>query len=69
LQLPPCPQNAGQWNLDAAQFKHKPATLEPDQTPHHPHWDMIFDHIGIERNAAVRGLPWAEKANIKTGAD
>ncbi|WP_185964672.1 hypothetical protein, partial [Klebsiella pneumoniae] len=37
-----------QWNLDAAQFKYKPAELSDDEVPHHPHWDMIFDHIGHE---------------------
>ena len=58
-----------QWNLDAAQFRHKPAALEPDQTPLHPHWDMVLDHIGIELTPALRDLPWAQQANIKTGAD
>jgi hypothetical protein len=58
-----------QWNRDAAQFQFPPAALEPDETPHHPHWDMVFDHIGIELTPALHGLPWAEKANIKTGAD
>ena len=58
-----------QWNLDAAQFRFPPATLEPDQMPQHPHWDMIFEHIGIELTPALRGLPWAQQANIKTGAD
>jgi hypothetical protein len=58
-----------QWNRDAAQFKHQPAVLGPDQRPHHPHWDMIFDHIGLELTAALQSLPWAEKAGIKTGAD
>ena len=58
-----------QWNQDAAQFSCQPAALEPDQPPHHPHWDMIFDHIGIELTPALRDLPWAQQANIKTGAD
>ncbi len=58
-----------QWNRDAAQFSYQPAALEPDETPHHPHWDMIFDHIGVELTPALRSLPWAQKANIKTGAD
>ena len=58
-----------QWNRDAAQFKHKPAELEPNETPHHPHWDKIFEHIGVELTPALRNLAWAEKANIKSGAD
>ena len=58
-----------QWNLDAAQFKYKPAELADDEVPHHPHWDMIFDHIGHELTPALRELPWATDANIRTGAD
>jgi hypothetical protein len=58
-----------QWNREAAQFRFPPAALEPDQMPHHPHWDMIFEHIGIELTPALRDLPWAQQANIKTGAD
>ena len=58
-----------QWNRDAAQFQFLPAALEPDETPHHPHWDMVFDHIGVELTPALGGLPWARQANVKTGAD
>jgi hypothetical protein len=58
-----------QWNLDAAQFLYLPAALEPDTTPEHPHWDMIFEHIGVELTVALRDLPWAQQANIRTGAD
>ena len=54
---------------DAAQFRDPPAELEPDPRPHHPHWDMVFEHIGIELTPALEKLPWADKANIKTGAD
>ena len=58
-----------QWNLDAAQFKYKPAELADDEIPCHPHWDLIFDHIGHELTPALRDLPWAVEANIRTGAD
>jgi len=58
-----------QWNQDAAQFSCPPAALEPDETPHHPHWDKIFDHIGVELTPALRDLPWAQRANITTGGD
>ena len=58
-----------QWNLDAAQFKYKPAELADDEVPYHPHWDMIFDHIGHELTPALRELPWAIDANIRSGAD
>ena len=58
-----------QWNLDAAQFRDPPAELEPDATPQHPHWDMIFEHIGVELTPVLKKLSWADKTNIKTGAD
>ena len=58
-----------QWNLDAAQFKYEPALLEPDQVPCHPHWDMLLDHLGADLTPAIRELPWAQQANIKTGGD
>jgi hypothetical protein len=58
-----------QWNLDAVQFSDPPAELEPDQVPYHPHWDKIFEHIGVELTPTLRDLPWAQKANITTGAD
>jgi hypothetical protein len=58
-----------QWNLDGAQFKCKPAELADDEVPYHPHWDMIFEHIGRELTPALKDLSWAIDANIKTGAD
>ena len=30
---------------------------------------MICDHIGMELTPVLRDLPWAQKANIKTGGD
>jgi hypothetical protein len=58
-----------QWNMDAAQFKYKPAELADDEIPCHPHWDLIFDHIGHELTPRLRELPWAIDAGIRTGAD
>lgn len=58
-----------QWNLDAAQFRVKPAELADDEVPRHPHWDMIFEHIGHELTPVLRELPWAIAANLRTGAD
>jgi hypothetical protein len=58
-----------QWNRGAPQFKYQPADLEPNEVPYHPHWDKIFEHIGVELTPALRNLPWTEKANIRTGAD
>ena len=69
-----CPSNeeypgGRQWNQNAAQFVYPPAALEPDQTPHHPHWDKICDHIGAELTPVLRELGWTKKANIKRGGD
>ncbi len=58
-----------QWNRDAAQFKYQPAELADDEAPRHPHWDKICDHIGTELTPALKDLPWAEQAGIRTGAD
>ena len=71
VSLPFCPEYPGdrQWNRNAPQFLYQPATLESDQAPHHPHWDMICDHIGMELTPVLRDLPWAQKANIQTGGD
>ncbi len=71
VSLPFQPEYPGdrQWNKDAAQFVCPPAALEPDQTPHHPHWDMICDHIGAELTPVLAKLPWAIETNIRTGGD
>jgi hypothetical protein len=58
-----------QWNFGAAQFKFAPAELADDEVTYHPHWDMIFDHIGHELTSLLRDLPWAVESNIRTGAD
>jgi len=44
-------------------------SLSDDEAPHHPHWDKICEHIGTELTPALKGLAWAERANIRTGAD
>jgi len=58
-----------QWNRDAAQFKFKPAELLDDEAPFHPHWDMIYNHIGTELTPALKDLAWAQRCGIRTGAD
>lgn len=57
------------WNLEAAQYRFQPVELVDDQVPHHPHWDKILHHIGQDLTPAIRRLSWAERANIKRGAD
>ena len=58
-----------QWNRDAPRFAFPPADLKPDEVPCHPHWDMIFDHLGGELTPVLKTLSWAQKAGIRTGAD
>jgi hypothetical protein len=67
VSLPFQPEYPGdrRWNIDAAQLKVKPA----DRDAPHPHWDMILNHCGQSLTPALRELPWAREANIRTGAD
>lgn len=58
-----------QWNMNAVQFRYKPAELSDDEAPHHPHWDMILKHCGRDLDEAVQSLEWCRKANIRSGAD
>jgi len=57
------------WNLLGAQFKYKPADLEPDVQPSHPHWDMVLEHCGKGLNPYLKDMPWAKDNNILTGRD
>jgi len=69
VQMPFKPEEPGnrQWNRDAPQLRYAPLSRY-DDTPH-PHWDMIFTHLGRELDPFVRDLDWAKKVNIRTGAD
>lgn len=70
VNLPFQPEYPGnrQWNLDSAQFRFQPAKLEGDEVPRHPHWDKILQHCGQDLDSALRNADWAQRANIKTGA-
>ena len=57
------------WNLNAAQYRYQPVELVDDQVPQHPHWDKIIQHVGQDLTPSLRKLSWAERANIKSGAD
>ncbi len=57
------------WNCGAAQYRFQPAELIDDEVPHHRHWDKVLQHVGQDLTPALRKLTWAERANIKTGAD
>jgi hypothetical protein len=67
VNLPFQPEYPGdrQWNLDAAQYKVKPADAEGP----HPHWDMILQHCFCDLDGPLKEMPWAQRANIRTGAD
>ena len=72
VNLPFQPEYPGnrRWNLNAAQYRYQPVESVDDQVPHHhPHWDKILHHIGQDLTPAIRKLAWAERANIKSGAD
>jgi hypothetical protein len=71
VNLPFQPEYPGnrQWNRDAAQYRYPPAELRADETPYHPHWDMVLKHCFGDLDEALKELPWAQRANIKTGAD
>jgi len=71
VNLPFQPEYPGnrRWNLEAAQYRFQPVELVDDQAPHHPHWDKVLHHIGQDLTPALRKLTWAERANIKSGAD
>jgi len=53
------------WNKNAVQYLHPPAETNGP----HPHWDMILNHCFEDLTGALQELPWAQQANIKTGAD
>jgi len=58
-----------QWNYGAAQFKYKPAELDVDEQPSHPHWDLILSHLGTDLDQCIRETAWCKKWNINSGKD
>ena len=57
------------WNYEAAQFRYQPIVLADDETPHHPHWDLIFNHAFDSLTPILKTLPWAKEAKITLGGD
>ena len=53
-----------QWNMDSPQFVFKPS----DTADQHPHWDMIYRHLGTNLDAPIKEAPWAIRMGIKSGA-
>lgn len=56
-----------QWNYNAPQFKYKPAKLQVDEIPYHPHWDKILNHCFCDLDTEIKKLQWAKEANIRNG--
>lgn len=71
ITLPFQPEYPGgrQWNFGAAQFRYQPVELDDGEAPHHPHWDLVFDHFFGSLTPILQTLDWAKKAGIRTGGD
>ncbi len=71
VALPFQPEYPGgrQWNLNAPQFKVQPASIEDDQVPHHPTWDLVLGHIGADLDEPVAKSDWCQKHSIKSGSE
>ena len=63
VDLPFQPEYPGgrQWNMDAAQLIYQLAVLDDEESPKHPNWDKVLNHIGNDLNAAVREAPWRRR--------
>lgn len=70
VSIPFAPEFLGgrQWNMGAAKLKVEPAELT-EETPTHPHWDIVYNHCGQSLNDVLKHLEWAREVNIRTGAD
>jgi hypothetical protein len=71
VNLPFQPEYPGgrQWNHGAAQLAYEPADLAEDETPYHPHWDLILTHCGRDLDFEIEGLEWCREDRIFNGAD
>jgi hypothetical protein len=56
-----------QWNYQSPQYRYAPAVLKDNETPQHPHWDKILDHVGRELDEVLHEDIWANKHGINTG--
>lgn len=53
------------WNHAAPQLAITPS----DSVGLHPHWDMIYDHLGASLDEVAAATPWCQKWGVTTGAD
>lgn len=58
-----------QWNYDAAQLAYEPAVLVEGESPKHPTWDLVFEHLGSDLTSALKTEQWAQDAHIHSGGD
>lgn len=57
------------WNRNAAQYVYPAAELNEDQRPHHPHWDRVMNHCGVDLDQYISKLDWPRKWGITKGGD
>ncbi len=69
VNLPFQPEYPGgrKWNCDGAQWKIKPADLDENTNPNHPHWDLIIRHCSQDLDRGLKTDKWAIENNIYTG--
>ncbi len=53
------------WNI-GAQLAYEPT--KEDRPMVHPHWDMIFQHVGKGLDEAVAADPWCKANGVNSGA-
>ncbi len=53
------------WNI-GAQLAYEPT--KEDRPMVHPHWDMIFEHVGKGLDEAVAADPWCQRNGVTKGA-
>jgi len=58
-----------QWNLGAPQLVYKPAQLDDEEQPFHPHWDKVMSHCGEDLDGVVRDATWCRNWGIFNGKD
>jgi hypothetical protein len=68
VNLPFQPEFLGdrQWNLDAAQYRVRPADTDE---PVHPWWDKVLAHIGANLDEAVKQNGWCQQNEIRYGRE
>lgn len=57
------------WNRTKAQLQFKPTLDKDKEDLHYPHWNRIFDHLGIGLDFGVSQHPWCKENGILNGSD